>query len=85
MSSVRSIPALDCCGFGLWAAIRNPFPAKESTVRPDLWVLIDGQVRFRRREINGYNGAFPITTPIHDKDRFLTLVSTDTGNGDEYD
>ena len=51
----------------------------------DLWVFVDGQIRFRRREINGYGGAFPISVPVGENDRFLTLVSTDGGNGIEGD
>ena len=46
----------------------------------DLWVLVDGQVRFRRREINGCSGAFKIVFPIAESDRFLTLAATDGGN-----
>ena len=34
------------------------------SVYADLWVLVDGQVRFRRREINGYNGAFSVAIPL---------------------
>jgi hypothetical protein len=51
----------------------------------DIWVLVDGQVRFRRREITGYNGAFTITFPLDQQDRFLTLVATDGGNGHQWD
>ena len=51
----------------------------------DVWVLIDGQVRFRRCEINGCNGAFSVAIPIAEDDRFLTLASTDGGNGIEWD
>ena len=54
-------------------------------VYADVWVLVDGQVRFQRREINGYNGAFPIAIPIGENDRFLTLAATDGGNGIECD
>jgi hypothetical protein len=43
-------------------------------------VLVDGQSRFRRREINGTNGAFPALVPIDERDRFLTLAATDGGN-----
>ena len=50
-------------------------------VYADVWVLVDGQVRFRRREINGCSGAFPVAFAIDPKDRFLTLVATDGGNG----
>jgi hypothetical protein len=51
----------------------------------DVVVLFDGQVRFKRREINGYSGAMPISLPIRESDRFLTLAATDGGNGIEFD
>ena len=51
----------------------------------DLWVLVDGQLRFKRHEINGYSGGMPVNIPIGDKDRFLTLVSTDGENGIYWD
>jgi hypothetical protein len=47
----------------------------------NFWVLVDGDVRYRRREINGCTGAFPVIVPIGDKDHFLTLASTDSGSG----
>lgn len=46
----------------------------------DVWVLVDGRVAYRRREINCYSGVLPIDIAIHDKTRFLTLVATDSGN-----
>jgi hypothetical protein len=54
-------------------------------VYADLWVLVDGQVRFRRREISGLNGAFSIVVPLGDSERFLTLATTDGGNGIGWD
>ena len=50
------------------------------TVYADVWVLVDGQMRFRRREINGYSGAFPVDVSIGENERFLTLVGSDGGN-----
>ena len=52
-----------------------------ATVGADLWVLVDGQRRFGRREISGLNGAFRIVVPIAEDDHFLTLAATDGGNG----
>ena len=49
-------------------------------VAADVWVLVDGQVRYRRRDINGCHGAFSIAIPIAAGERFLTLVATD-GDG----
>jgi hypothetical protein len=46
----------------------------------DVWVLVDGQVRFRRREINVYNGGFAVAVAIGEHDRFLTLAATDAGD-----
>ena len=61
----------------------NAEPRADSgrTVSADLWVLVDGQVRFRRREVNGWSGMCPIIFPIATTDRFLTLVATDGENG----
>jgi hypothetical protein len=53
---------------------------KGAAVLTDVWVLVDGQPRFRRREICGLNGAFPINIPLGENDRFLTLAATDGGN-----
>ncbi len=47
----------------------------------DLWVLVDGEVRFRRRQINGYSGGVPASVLLKENDRFLTLAGTDGGNG----
>jgi len=54
---------------------------KGASIRADLLVLIDGQSRFQRREIDSSQGAFSIEIPIRDKDRFLTIVATDGGDG----
>ena len=58
---------------------------KGEAVTADVWVLVDGQARFRRREINRYTGAFSIAIPIAESDRFLTLAATDGGNGISWD
>ena len=47
----------------------------------DLWVLVDGQTRHRRREINSWSGMCPIALSIAPTERFLTLAATDGGNG----
>ncbi len=60
-------------------AMQSPDGAR---VIADLWVLVDGQVRFERRDIDGYSGAFLVLISIGDDDRFLTLATTDGGNDD---
>jgi hypothetical protein len=47
----------------------------------DIWVFVDGRMRFRRGQVNARSDVFPIVIPIARKDRFLTLVSTDAGDG----
>lgn len=46
----------------------------------DFWVLVDGEVRDRRRQCDASNGAFSVAIPIKSDDRFLTLISTDGGD-----
>ena len=47
----------------------------------DLWVLVDGKMRFKRRQVNSSHGAIPVAIAIRSTDRFLTLAATDGGNG----
>ena len=49
----------------------------------DIWVLVDGRVRFERRGVDGYgySGVFRVSIPLGGDDRFLTLATTDGGNG----
>jgi hypothetical protein len=63
----------------------EPMSPATATYSADLWVLVDGQVRYQRREIGGLSGPSAASVPISNKDRFLTLVSTDAGNGIEAD
>jgi hypothetical protein len=58
-------------------SVKNP--AISTTA--DFWVLVDGDVRNRRHGVNGCTGAFSVIVAIGDKDRFLTLASTDGGDG----
>jgi hypothetical protein len=46
-------------------------------IEVDLWVLVDGQVRFAQRLAAVPSQAVPIRIPLQDGDRFLTLVTTD--------
>jgi hypothetical protein len=50
----------------------------------DLWVFVDGQLRFQRKKLNYHCGAIPIDIAIGDRDRFLTLAVTDGGHSIEY-
>jgi hypothetical protein len=63
----------------------EPNSEKGHNVSADIWVLVDGQVRFKRREITHFIGAMPIHIPIADHDRYLTLSATDGGNSYQCD
>jgi hypothetical protein len=62
-----------------------PASAQETFELSDVWVLVDGKVRFSRQKLRGWQGAIPIVVPIADKDRFLTLATTDGGDGHAWD
>ena len=51
----------------------------------DVWVFIDGQLRFSRTKIRRQNGPVEVDIPLGPNDRFLTLVSTDGGDDINYD
>jgi hypothetical protein len=51
----------------------------------DCWILVDGRARSHCRQLNANNDAIPISVLINSGDRFLTLVSTDGGNGIDRD
>ena len=46
----------------------------------DVWVLVDGQVRFSRMKFRKSDGPMEIDVPLKPNDRFLTLISTDGGD-----
>ena len=43
----------------------------------DVWVLVDGEVRFCQRRISEAGTAYPVDVELKASDRFLTLVTTD--------
>lgn len=71
--------------FRAMAGNTEPASARGLSVYADVWVLVDGQVRYRRREINGMTGAFTVAVPLTENDRFLTLAATDSGNNTASD
>jgi hypothetical protein len=51
----------------------------------DAWILVDGERRSGRRGLHRQSGANSIVIPLAERDRFLTLVATDGGNGLYWD
>ena len=65
----------------LRSIVANVYWEDPGAYRADFWVLVDGEVRKRFHEINSLNRALPLTVPIRPTDRFLTLATTDGGDG----
>jgi hypothetical protein len=65
---------------------RSGFGVSQSgTERPcnaDFWVLVDGEVRFRRLGVWEKGLAGQVDIELRDQERFLTLVTTDGGDRD---
>jgi hypothetical protein len=59
--------------------VGNGSPRDSSLV--DFCVLVDGQMRYRAREFSCHSGGVSVATSITPDDRFLTLITTDGGNG----
>jgi hypothetical protein len=47
----------------------------------DIWVLVDGRLKLKRMHVRPQDDAITIDVELRPADRFLTLVSTDGGNG----
>ncbi len=54
-------------------------------VSADLWVFVDGELRFSKTDVNANDGEFFIDVPLINTDRFLTLATTDAGNSLHFD
>lgn len=58
----------------------------QQNVQADMWVLVDGQKRQGEHFVYNQTSHFAyIDVEIHDQDRFLTLMSTDGGDGNGGD
>ncbi|MBU4273306.1 MAG: NPCBM/NEW2 domain-containing protein, partial [Planctomycetes bacterium] len=51
----------------------------------DVWVLVDGRLKFKRAGLHAQDGPVKVDVELAPADRFLTLVSTDGGNGNQRD
>ena len=76
-----------CATGGMSDATRFYKPADANKRQAtDIWVFVDGQLRWKRlQQIHPSDGAIPIRVDFDENDHFLTLVTTDGGNGTFYD
>ncbi len=79
---------------GVWpgrftAVAAAPIPYQDMTNCFDVWILVDGQVRFSKTGITA-PGNFPIDVALSEHDHFLSLVVTEgkaarENHGNAYD
>jgi hypothetical protein len=81
----RANPKSQLVRFRSIAANTEPYSEAGKSVYADIWVFVDRELKYRRRQINASHGVFDIQLPLGDKDRFLTLVATDGGDGGSCD
>ncbi len=67
---------------GLVSVAGNSVPedALRSPPKADLFVIVDGQLRFERRGITPADGPFSVRVPLRESDHFLTFAVTDGGD-----
>ncbi len=74
---------------GDWRSARfRAIGGKEATTLAEIWVFVDGRLRLRsmlKPTTQGWSGAVPIDIVLEPADRYLTLVSTDGGDGIDHD
>ncbi len=81
----RAHPGWRIVSFHAMAGNSEPASDRGESVCADMLILVDGKERFKRREINSFNGVFPVTIHLDDDCRFLTLATTDGGDGESWD
>jgi hypothetical protein len=61
------------------------YGGKEGNMSADFHVYVDGKLAARRMKFGAKDGLIPVDVTLPDKARFLTLMSTDGGNGISHD
>ena len=61
-----------------------PDPARPDGL-VDLWVFVDGRLVLKQEKVTTKDKPLAVDVPLGPKDRFLTLVATDGGNGISWD
>lgn len=55
------------------------------TSMADVWIIVDGQLRFKRLRLRPNDEILKIDVELKPTDRFLTYVTTDGGNTTAFD
>jgi len=68
-----------------FASVTGVIDKGKHSGRVEVWVFVDGRLRFHRPNLRGDGRGHRIEIPLTPSDRFLTLVTTDGGNGTGHD
>lgn len=80
LNAIRvDLPEFAACTFTADAGLSTAAPRDGNA---EIWVLVDGQIRFHQKVKNEKGKAYPVQIPLKQTDRFLTLVATDGGDPD---
>ena len=55
-------------------------PLQRRFPKSDVYVMVDGELRFRRKGFTAKAGPFTLEVPLRESDHYLTLVTTDGGD-----
>ena len=80
----RANPGCKPVRFRAVAGCAETTASQEDSLLADIWVFVNGQLRFQRRRISRGNGVFPVLIPIGKSDRFVTLAATNGGDGSAW-
>jgi len=82
----RVFPEIVPCKFHAIAGLADARPlAPAADGKADVWVFVDGRLRLKRIGLRPDDRALEVSIPLGPTDRFLTIVSTDGGNGYDND
>jgi len=80
-----SLKRFHCVVGSSFNVVQNPERNKAMLAKDDAYVLVDGKPRFQRLGFRIRDGGMRVDIPLTSADRFLTLASTDGGDGQSYD
>jgi hypothetical protein len=61
-----------------------PDPPEDYNERAEVWVFVDGKLRFHKNELSHADGPVPVEVPLEATDHFITLVTTDRTANHRY-
>ncbi len=73
----QSLPGLDVTRFMAFGGLSEALRSRTGPADVDFWVLVDGQVRYEKKDLTVKDGTIYLDIELAPQDRFLTLIVTD--------